>query len=723
MYRFFLFFTLLFLSNVVFADTIYSVIEPGDVIIGHVKYEAECSNCHKSFDKKAQNKLCADCHKEIKKDIQTKHGLHGHEAINKECRECHDEHKGRNAKLSEIDTKTFKHDITGYKLKFAHTDEKVICKSCHEVGKKKRLTKDDCYSCHKKDDVKAAGHNGDLGKKCESCHIEKDWKKDTTFDHDKTDFKLKGVHVGNKAIVYGNNKGDKLKCSGCHARESKVVKYKVNKDCYSCHKEVDNNFGHKEQLGKKCDSCHNSESWNQENDIDFEHGRDTKFELKGKHFDVKCETCHNKTPYRYTYVTPKDCYSCHKKEDKHQGSLGKDCSSCHNEKSWKEQNGFNHSVDTKFTLRFKHVEAKCVACHKAAPVYKQEPMDCYSCHKKDDEDKGHKKHLGEKCESCHAEKGWKIDLKFDHNKDTKFMIKNKHDSATVKCESCHSGYINDKLGVKNKFTEKTSSDCYSCHKKDDEKKGHKGHLGEKCEKCHTDRGWKVEVKFDHNKDTKFALKFKHATSNVKCESCHTGYLDSTVGKNKFTEKTKSDCYSCHKKDDDKQGHNGTLGKKCEDCHSEKGWKADIRINHDKTKFPLLGKHQSTDCKSCHKTAQFNLAKPDCYSCHKKDDDKNGHQLRLGTNCKSCHNSRSWGSWDFNHNKQTKYRLDGKHQKIKCLECHTKQFNTEKISATSMCVTCHEKDDVHSSASGGFGRNCERCHTSRNWSEITNVTGF
>lgn len=57
------------------ADSANDLLMPGQVIQGHMKYESECSNCHKPYDKAAQSGLCKDCHKDIGKDIAEKHGF------------------------------------------------------------------------------------------------------------------------------------------------------------------------------------------------------------------------------------------------------------------------------------------------------------------------------------------------------------------------------------------------------------------------------------------------------------------------------------------------------------------------------------------------------------------------------------------------------------------------------------------------------------------------
>ena len=251
--------------------------------------------------------------------------------------------------------------------------------------------------------------------------------------------------------------------------------------------------------------------------------------------------------------------------------------------------------------------------------------------------------------------------------------------------------------------EKLPLDCWSCHKKDDEK-AHKGNYGQKCESCHKEDKWK-KIYFNHDLDTKYRLLYKH--KDVKCDDCHKGKL--------YEQKLSSNCYDCHKKTDDKEGHKGSLGKACGDCHNEKGWKVEVKFDHNKTKFPLLGSHFKVECKKCHDTAKYNDAKKDCYSCHQKEDK---HELKLGTACEKCHNVRDWKAWDFDHGK-TKFKLDGGHGKLDCLDCHTIAMKKDKIDTPMGCAGCHNKDDVHE---GGFGKQCDKCHTTKSFKEIRKKTG-
>ena len=157
------------------------------------------------------------------------------------------------------------------------------------------------------------------------------------------------------------------------------------------------------------------------------------------------------------------------------------------------------------------------------------------------------------------------------------------------------------------------------------------------------------------------MRGKHRTT--KCADCHTGNL--------YKDKVGTACIDCHKKDDDAlKGHKGSLGRDCAACHTESGWKEKAKFDHDKTKFPLLGKHGDIKCADCHKSTNYKEAPKDCIGCHKKDDK---HEATLGTKCEACHNERDWKttSTRFDHDK-TKFKLRNAHaaKKVQCKDCHT-----------------------------------------------------
>lgn len=632
------------------AVSVETALMPGKLVAGHAKLEDDCERCHQRFDKSAQTRLCLDCHKQVAADVAQRRGYHGR-IQEGECRVCHTEHKGRKARISPLLSKTFDHGSTDFVLRDAHAS-KAECRDCHRPGKKFRQALAACVSCHRSDDK----HKGSLGKACADCHGEKNWQ-ETRFDHAKTDFPLSGKHV-------------ELKCTDCH-RDQRFTD--APKACAGCHKLDD---AHKGRFGQKCESCHTDRSWQE---IGFDHERRTKYPLRGQHRQATCVACHKGWLYKEKLRVA--CVACHKPDDAHKGSLGTKCESCHGEQDWKTSS-FNHDRETKFSLRDKHKSAKCESCHKGPFGKEKLPLTCYACHKADDTHKGR---YGEKCASCHNEKRWK-ESGFRHDVDTRYVLRGKH--VPVKCDACHKGFI---------YKEKLAARCDACHQKDDK---HKHRYGDKCESCHAESNWK-DIAFQHDRDTKYALRGKHM--QTRCDSCHTGHL--------YKDKLKTACISCHDKDDK---HKGQQGKRCEQCHNEQSWNK-AKFDHGLARFPLLGKHIGLECKKCHASAAFKDAKSDCVACH---DLKDPHKRQLGPQCELCHNARDWKLWDYDHDRRSKFVLDGAHKGLDCLACHKRPVG-KQFNASSACNACHQADDVHE---GGFGQDCQRCHDTQSFKNVRRDMG-
>ena len=341
------------------------------------------------------------------------------------------------------------------------------------------------------------------------------------------------------------------------------------------------------------------------------------------------------------------------------------------------------------------LESECKNCHVRFNRAAQSGL-CLDCHKDVARDvaqrKGYHGRVSEKeCRACHTEhKGRNAEIApvdartFDHRM-TDFALKGGHASPKVECRACH---------VPSKKYRETPSDCYACHKKDDE---HAGKLGRGCANCHSEINWK-QTRFDHSK-TRFPLRNGHA--NVACDSCH---------KAKDFKGAPLACVACHQKDDRKKGHQGRFGNNCASCHTDKSWKT-TTFNHDRdTKYPLKGKHAQTTCTSCHAgDLHRDKVQTTCVACHKNDDVKKGHQGRFGEKCESCHIERDWRSTVFDHNRATRYPLLGKHAEAKCASCHTGILYKEDLATT--CMSCHRKDDVHK---GQLGPQCESCHKETGW---------
>jgi hypothetical protein len=535
------------------------------------------------------------------------------------------------------------------------------CANCHERFNKAgqdRL----CIDCHKPVAADLRQHRGYHGRidasHCRNCHTDHKGREarvvvldERAFDHSRTDFALGGGHV-------------KAACATCHLAGKKFREAPA--ECNACHRTDD---PHKGALGSRCADCHDDTRWKS---VRFDHAR-TRFPLAGKHAPAPCRDCHRDASFKGAPLT---CVGCHREDDKqHRGRLGEKCDACHTAGGWREVS-FNHDRDTTYPLKGKHRGAKCEACHASPPSRNKTPTDCIACHRNDDKHAGS---LGPKCADCHGERSWK-ETRIDHDR-TRFSLLAKH--RDVECAACH----RDTRSFKGAPLE-----CNGCHAKDDK---HRARFGPKCESCHTAQSWR-DVSFRHDRDTRFALRGKHASTG--CDACHAGRL--------YEDKVGTQCVACHAKDD---RHKAQLGTNCASCHAESTWKVG-RFDHAATRFALSGSHVRVQCASCHKTLAYRDAPRDCIGCHETDDK---HRKALGRDCALCHNARSWRAWDFDHNRQSRFVLDGAHVKVACSACHVKPVEGP-LQLGAACIDCHRRDDKHE---GAFGPACERCHVTRSFREL------
>lgn len=318
---------------------------------------AACADCHRDPSFKNTPMECVACHA---RDDSHK-GSRG-----PACGDCHGTDKWKQSSFDHL-------RIAHFALNGAHS--KISCDACHRSGDLKAKIPDKCAGCHAADDR----HGGRFGDDCSACHNEQKWK-DAVFDHaGKAHFALVGKH-------------EKLDCTACHT--GPVSGAKLPKDCAGCHKADD---VHRGSMGTQCGSCHVETGWKDK--VRFDHDM-TRFPLVGLHASVACESCHASRVYR---GTARDCYSCHKPDDAHKGSLGTECASCHNPNGWSFWQ-FDHGKATKFALEGAHSKIECKACHLKPASEVKLPKDCGSCHARDDVHHGG---FGNDCARCHATISWR----------------------------------------------------------------------------------------------------------------------------------------------------------------------------------------------------------------------------------------------------------------------------------------------------------------------------
>lgn len=253
-----------------------------------------CDACHRNSDfSDPGNSQCSSCH--LRDDVHK--GRFGGD-----CGSCH-------GVFGWVSVRFDHKRQTGVQLPPGHDD--LACESCH-TGRLDEALPTACGSCHVDDDV----HLGQVGERCESCHVATSWVAQLMFDHDITRFPLVGAHAD-------------VACQQCHAT---AAFHDADSECASCHADED---PHRGALGSECDSCHNPSSWHA---WKFDHDVRTSFALTGQHTDLACGACHTEKT-RAGGDTRKDCNSCHRRDDPHFGRFGNNCEACHSTSSFTQIEG------------------------------------------------------------------------------------------------------------------------------------------------------------------------------------------------------------------------------------------------------------------------------------------------------------------------------------------------------------------------------------------------
>ncbi|MEP7133711.1 MAG: cytochrome c3 family protein [Chloroflexota bacterium] len=355
----------------------------------------KCAQCHVQTttisDLRLTSQVCFACH--AKDDPHQG-------SLGTDCVACHSPEGWKPS--------SFDHNLSDFKLTGAHGQ--VVCEKCHVNGVFKGTPKD-CFSCHNQIDP----HMGQFGTACEKCHTTDAWKP-AQFDHNLTGFRLIGSHKN-------------VDCKACHVNG---VYKNTPQDCFACHAARD---AHQGQFGKNCGACHQPTKWS---DATFDHSK-TAFPLIGKHMNQACAACHTNGIFK---GTPKDCFACHAKNDKHNGELGTNCSTCHMPTGWKNVT-FDHNSSA-FPLTGKHATVVCSQCHQSGR-YKI-PTDCAACHS---EPVFHAGAFGTNCAQCHTTADW-ASAPFPGTHFTA-LGQNFLDHHGATCKTCHTTTVHD-------FT------CLACHK-------------------------------------------------------------------------------------------------------------------------------------------------------------------------------------------------------------------------------------------------------------------
>jgi len=372
--------------------------------------------------------------------------------------------------------------------------------------------------------------------------------------------------------------------------------------------------------------------------------------------------------------------------------------------------------------------ARCLECHStlAARIkarkgfhsqQKVREKTCVACHS-DHHGRDFKMIRWEKGENTfdHGETGWKLDGK---HKD-------------VKCKECHRRELMHPAIAKAKDVDAQTTRlgldkaCLSCHRDE-----HEGQLDKDCAGCHSTQEWK-KTRFEHQK-AKFSLTGSH--QDVACVKCHKTEVPRTARQDfvvedpagtravRYKPLSFARCTDCHS-----DPHEGRLGTDCASCHNTEGFTGrESGFDHSRTRYPLTGAHQTVDCGECHKGQGAARQKPafkDCAPCHKDPHEGQLTRPNARRTCASCHDTRRFQPSLFGlakHN-EGKAPLDGAHQAVACLDCHTRpapaaalrfELGGKGFSGQS-CVDCH--GDAHNQQATPWmdSRGCLACHSTVAW---------
>jgi hypothetical protein len=583
------------------------------------------------------------------------------------------------------------------------------CVKCHERGNQVSAVR--CLSCHAPVARRIAAKTGvhrSVTNDCVQCHAEHAGVSaelrpfdSAKFKHStETAFPLTGLH----APVAD-------KCAACHKTRSFLT---ASPACSTCHQDK-----HKGSLGTACERCHKTDVPFAAAAKAFDHSQ-SAFALTGAHRSTACAACHKTPDFKVAKFAT--CSSCH--ATPHAPKVSTACTSCHTTERWRTRT-FDHTR-TAFPLLGKHATADCASCHKA-PATKVKPAaaTCATCHTDP-----HKGTFKQDCRACHTEKSF-AGAAFDHAAVTGYALTDRH--GGLSCRSCHKaasppGTPAAKMALDYRGLKTT---CASCHVDP-----HQAELGSTCERCHTTKTFRVAA-FSHASTREF---FGGRHASVACEGCHKSAGSSgaagasgsagaagasatrgTSGAGAVASRTPvsfaqtpTACASCHR-----DVHEGKLGAACESCHSVAAAKfvAD-RFSHDRTSYPLAGKHRPLACAACHvpraaaaaatgAPVNFAGAPTTCAGCH-----KDTHLGQVGGECKTCHTPETFKVMAYKHRQPAPDFFTGRHLRIDCRACHapvTRQFPAGRgtainFSVTTACVSCHT--DPHK---GSLGTDCARCH--------------
>ena len=162
---------------------------------------------------------------------------------------------------------------------------------------------------------------------------------------------------------------------------------------------------------------------------------------------------------------------------------------------------------------------------------------------------------------------------------------------------------------------------------------------------------------------------------------------------------------------------GALNIPCQNCHTAMGWKpirSKPEFDHNQTKYPLRGMHESVACTQCHTRMVFTNTGTRCADCH-----ADIHKRQLGANCEQCHSVKGWKVQIAQiQQHQNRFPLIGAHAAVDCDSCHKNGALSSYKTMPTDCYSCHASDFNGTTnpnhVAGKFSTTCQQCHSFDNW---------
>jgi nitrate/TMAO reductase-like tetraheme cytochrome c subunit len=397
-----------------------------------------------------------------------------------------------------------------------------------------------------------------------------------------------------------------------------------------------------------------------------------------------------------------------------------------------QKNLFSQISPGDLTKAHAHLEglSNCTKCHVLGE--KTSNSKCLDCHSEINKlistARGYhsgSEVKGKNCWSCHSEHNGRnfriVNFNpdgFNHNK-TGYELTGAHKKP--ECSSCHQNKFisNNEIKKRSGTYLGLEQNCNSCHKD-----FHQGTLGNNCSNCHNTEKFRPAAGFNHDKA---AFKLTGSHKNVECIKCHPAEERKGEKFQKFKGVIFNNCSSCHK-----DVHLGKFGTDCQSCHSTNSFHQinQSAFDHNKTNFPLIGKHNSVKCNDCHKENLSSKPKHEkCTDCH--SDYHKGEFVENGLikDCSNCHNESGYSPslYTVEKHNTTKFQLSGSHLAVPCAGCHFKTNVWHFKTIGLECIDCHNNVHGEEISSKFMGKNnCSGCHNSERWSTISfehDKTGF